>query len=324
MKFLSHTHLKARDLCQTEVVTAQPAMSVDSVRRRLLSQVERVSSINYVYVVNNAGRLVGTASIKELMRADKQKSIDRIMTKDPISVRPQTWAERAAFLALKHSIKSVPVVSKQGELLGIIGSDDILKVAYAKLSRDLLQLSGITDTQNQYYAKLSFLSRLKQRIPWILVGLAGGAGLAQVMTHFEHVLVSDVMFVPFMPLVVYIANACGVQSQTLFIRGYSQDPSFKSGPFLLKQLAEGFGIGVLTLLGIMLITTLLWNSTQLGVIVGAAMAMAVIVATLLAVGIPLILIKLKQDPAIGSGPFATLLQDSASVLLYLVVISIAV
>lgn len=324
MKFLSHSQLKAKDLCNEQVVTVQPAMSVESVRRRLLALVGQVSSINYIYVVNAAGRLVGTVSIKELMQADKRKPIDSIMSKALISVRPSAWAERAAMLALKHSIKSVPVVTKQGELLGIIGSDDILKVAYAELSKDLLQLSGLSTHIHQFDANQSLFLRLKQRIPWILVGLIGGAGLAQIMSYFEHVLVSDVMFVPFIPLVVYIANAVGVQSQTLFIRAYSQDSSFKSGLFLFKQLLEAVGIGLFTLLGIMLLTSLIWQSTELGVIVGIAMGFAVIVATLLAIGIPLILIRFKQDPAIGSGPFATLLQDSASVLLYLTVISLAV
>jgi magnesium transporter len=281
------------------------------------------ASINYIYVVNSNQQLEGVVSIRELFLASPEQTISRIMQRQLITVRPTTSPTRAAYLALKHNIKSIPVVDKNNVLQKVFESDEILRLLYQDFRQDLLRLSGIipSTSTSQAVRQTNFWQSLRGRLPWIIFGLIGGAFIAQFLQAFEEVLLTDIMFVPFIPLIVYIANAVGIQTQTLYIRDEAQEPSIKTYPFLLRQLAEGVGIGLFTWLSLAIITFISWGSARLGLIIGLAMNISILVSIVQAVGIPYALIKLKKDPAIGSGPFATLLQDFTSVAIYILVVA---
>lgn len=284
-----------------------------------LSKQKNIETYNYVYVINQNRHLVGVVSLKELYKADNILLINKIMNRKLITARPTTKAEKVAYLALKHNIKSVPIVDKNSVFQGVIASDTILETLYQNMQSDLLHISGIIPNKSTLtsFSPITIWQSLKSRLPWIGIGLLGGTVIAQFMNHFENALVAEVLFVPFIPMVVYIANAVGVQSQTLYIREETINQSINTWQFLKRQLIEGIAIGLLTWLSMILLTTVLWSKVQLGAIVGFAMLLSLIVSTIQAVLIPYFLIKLKCDPAIGSGPFATILQDFTSVAIFI-------
>lgn len=312
----------AQQLAKDKVFAVDPHDSVSHVRD-LLTHRKKISSINYIYVINKHQKLIGVLSIKELFQAKSNQTITEIMQHDIISVRPTTNPERAAYLALKHSIKAIPVVDKDGLFHGVIESDDILKILYHDFRRDLSRMGGIIPDHHAFktVAETSPWQSMRSRLPWIGIGLIGGAFIAQFLKSYEQLLLTDVMFVPFIPLVVYIANAVGIQAQTLYIRDESQDPKIKNWDFFVRQFAEGVGIGLFAWISLIIITTLLWQSAYLGFIVGMAMTVSILTSVFLAVTIPSALIKLKKDPAIGSGPFATIIQDFSSVAIYIFIVS---
>lgn len=316
----SPTKIAALLTQQVPVVDRQ--QTVAQVRRHLTKD-DQIVTFNYVYVVDAGQRLIGVVSIKELLQASPDMLLSKLMIKEVVTARPTTSPERAAYLALKHNIKAIPVVDKNGVFQGVLSSDDILAVLYHEFRQDLLRLGGIVPSHSSLksVADTSIQHSLRSKLPWIVVGLLGGALIAQFMTAFEEILITDIMFVPFIPLVVYIANAVGVQSQTLFIRDQSQDPNVNAGRFLSRQMVEGVGIGLFTWLSLTLLTLVLWQSASMGFIVGLAMVFSILVAIFQAVTIPYLLIKFKQDPAIGSGPFATIMQDFTSVAIYIGVIA---
>lgn len=312
----------AEQLAKDKALIVDPHDTVAHARD-LLTNRNKVSSINYIYVVNKHQVLVGILSIKELFQATSDQIINKIMQRDIVSVRPTTNPERAAYLALKHNIKAMPVVDKNGLFHGVIESDDILKILYHDFRRDMSRMSGIIPGSHVFktVAQTSPRQSLRSRLPWIGAGLIGGAFIAQFLQVYEQILLTKVIFVPFIPLVVYIANAVGIQTQTLYIRDESQDPKIKNWGFLIRQIGEGIGIGLVAWISLVVITTFLWESWYLGFIVGMAMTTSILTSVILAVIIPLILIKLKKDPAMGSGPFATIIQDFSSVAIFIFIVS---
>ncbi len=147
----------------------------------------------------------------------------------------------------------------------------------------------------------------------------GGLFTAKVIGLYDHILEEEVIFASFIPLVAYVANAVGNQTQTLYIRDLATKPDIKLALYSVKQIVTTFLIGLTSWAAIILITTLFWGSLILGVIVGLAVFIAILVATIFSLIIPTMFERLNIDPATGSGPFTTVIQDLLSVLVYLTI-----
>jgi magnesium transporter len=155
------------------------------------------------------------------------------------------------------------------------------------------------------------------RIPWILIGLFGGLITAKIIGSFEQILSQNIILASFIPLVAYIANAVGTQTQTLYIRDLATRPKFSFLAYSTKQAIISVLIGLSVWITLVFITTLTWGMSSLGMIVGFSLFLAILVASFFALVIPRVLDQFNIDPANGSGPFATIIQDLLSVVIYL-------
>lgn len=288
----------------------------------LQKRAAKLDSLTYLYIIDAENRLKGVISISELLQAAPDQELQQIMQKQLVTVGPELDKELAAQVALQHQLKALPVVEKSGQLLGILQNDELLAILHQEHREDLLRFSGIIPSAavSASVEQTNVLHSIGSRLPWILIGLVGGVVIAQVIGVFEEVLQKEALLITFIPLIVYIANAVGVQSQMLYIRDTVISERVHIWAFLRRQLLEVTSIGLISWVLLIGASTLLWGRPYLGVIVGLAMVAAIIVATIQSVLIPRILMALKQDPAIGSGPLATILQDMTSVLIYLAIV----
>ncbi|MFO7892085.1 MAG: CBS domain-containing protein, partial [bacterium] len=216
-------------LLTQEIPVYKEDTKINEVKKDFLSTVKEYATINYIYVVDSHKKLLGVVSMKNLFNTPEKdlnnpvKSLTEGQTL--ISVHPHTNQEKAAQLAIKYNIKSIPVVNKKGKLLGIINSDHILSIMYEEKVEDLLKFAGVSKGKENLddFLSMPLINSLKHRIPWIIIGLVGGLLISQLITLFEETLRSGVIIAAFIPLMVYMSNAVGQQITALLIRDSALD-----------------------------------------------------------------------------------------------------
>ena len=306
------------------VPTALPEERISDMRKRLFEKAGDFETINYVYILSPKGELIGTLSLKDIFQKPEETKIEDLMTRNVARVRPSTDQERVAILALKHNIKAVPVVNKENLFLGVVPSDVILEILHSEDIEDILRFAGIskrgailTET-----TKSSVRVSAQIRLPWLIFGLFGGLFAAQIVNFFEGSLKNHFILAAFIPLIVYMADAVGVQAQTLFIRSLALDSRLEIKKYFFKEIKISFVIALILGILLALISFFWFGLFSLGLALGISLFLTVICAGIIAVLIPWILQNLKKDPAIGSGPFATIVRDILSLLLYFSVASL--
>ena len=156
---------------------------------------------------------------------------------------------------------------------------------------------------------------LEHRLPWLVLGLLGGIGTSVIVSKYEQILASDIRLAFFVPIIVYMSDAVGTQTETIYVRHLK-----KTGAgfvkYLIKETVLGLSLGAIFGLIVGLFATYWLKSPEVGLTVGLAMFINVTLAPVLATIIPNLLYKEHSDPALGSGPLATIIQDLISLLIY--------
>ena len=297
----------------------------DSVERARKS-IERErdwESVNYIYIVDRFRRLHGVASIKELLNASGSSNLRSIATTDVVSVHSNTSVERAAILAIHHGIKAVPVVGRNGRFVGVIGTDEILETLQHAGIDDAIRYSGIHLEHRRLldvlHGRVEML--VKRRLPWLVVGLGGGMLAALFVGQFEAHLRRVVELSFFTPAIVYMGAAVGSQAQALFLRAITIS-EVRIAKFLLKEFFVDVLIGMI--LGVLSygVASLVLAHDVVPWIFGVALFITVSLSGLVSIGMTVLLSLRKNDPALGSGPFATIIQDLVSLVVYFTVASL--
>ena len=280
-------------------------------------------TIDYIYVVDDENRLLGVASIKDVY-ASKNATMGEIMTTKLAYVHPSTDQERIVYVALSHGIKAVPVVDKEKHLLGIIPYDIILETFNEEVHKDTLHFGGIFHRFGKDYHtnESSVKTMVKLRVPWLIAGVLGGIVTASIITNFEHVLSTLLALAAFAPVLAYMSDAVGTQSETLAVRSIAINPQMSRRNYLLKELAIAAVLAFVCGGLLSAVALVGWQDPILGLIVGTSMFLSIISAVLISTGFPFIFTKIKLDPAIASGPFATMISDVVTVTIYFTIATI--
>ncbi len=314
-------------LVSHHLVTRIPTTTADAIVADLRHSIERAKtpwdSVNYIYVVNGDQRLVGVFSIKELLVAKPEQRIEKIMRRDPIAVHEHMHEETAAALAIKHSLKAVPVIDRDERFVGIVPSDAILAILHRRHTEHFLRSAGFTRPHVHFLdvVKARFSELFRARVGWLAVGLFGGMLAASITGFFEEVLRQEIILAFFIPVVVYLSDAVGTQTETLFIRSFALE-RIHFLRYVIRELSVGIALGAVFGLSAYALVTVLWQQAQIALILALTFFCTIIVATLVALVIPWIFIRMHRDPAIGSGPFATIIQDILSLLIYFLIASV--
>lgn len=313
----------AGHLMITAVPTVRATLTVAEARELLIRETKNFETINYIYVLDRAGRLTGVVSVKELFRCPPQWRLARTVIKELVSVRAHTDKERVVHLALRHSLKAVPVVSADARFLGTVPSDVILKILYEESTEDLLRLGGISGqvSYDDVY-RLSYSTSLKHRLPWLIVGLAGGLLAAVIVSRFEAVLAEHIILAAFIPLIVYMSGAVSAQMQTFIIRDLAFNPNLKFSSYLSKQIGIVVTMGVVVSLLLYAFSLPLYGQAEVSAVLGIALFCAVATALFTGLIVPFLFSRLRLDPANASGPVGTIVQDVLSIIVYFLVASL--
>ncbi|MEK7552186.1 MAG: magnesium transporter [Patescibacteria group bacterium] len=299
-------------------------LNIGAIESLLLKDIQKLENINYIYVVDEKGILKGVLSIKELFRIGKNMPIFRVMKTNLITVSPNTHREKVALLAIQHNLKNIPVVDKSGLFLGVVPSDVILNVLHQEGIEDALRGSGILKHDSaKDFITASASEHFKKRLPWLVFGLLGSFLAAIVIGFFEDTLSKMIILASFIPSVVYIADAVGSQTQTIFIRSFFIDKKMALKSYIRREISVGLLLALSLSIAATLLTYFLWNELLITLIIGISFFLTILISTCFGLLLPWIFYKLKFDPAISSGPFSTVISDVLSVLIYLGVAFIA-
>jgi len=278
---------------------------------------ERPPSVELVCVVGADGKLLGALPIARLFATPAARRMHEAMDADFPRVAPTLDQERAASLALHHGVDALPVVGDGGRLLGVLPAQALLQILRREHIEDLHRLAGIRrETARARHAiEDPPLRRARDRLPWLLVGLVGAVRATAAMAGFEATLQAKVTVAFFIPGIVYLADAIGTQSEAIAVRGLSLTRS-GIAHLLSGELRTGMLVGAA--LGLIAYLPILgaFGDARLAAAVSCAIFAAGSLASALGLLLPWLLAHLGRDPAYGSGPVATAVQDVLSLLVY--------
>jgi len=302
----------------THVPLAYPEETMQEVHQTLIRHSKEYESIGYIYVVDDDHHLIGVLSVKELFRSPPETVIKSIMTTDVVAVHPQTDQEHVAIKSLHHKISAVPVIDKNQILLGVVPPDVILSILHSEHTEDFLRLAGVHAFRDPSVniINASALVHITKRLPWLLLGLGGGLAAAVIVRSYENVLQQEIILAAFIPSIVYLADAVGTQTETLFIRSLAIDPHMNLGKYIRREAVVS--VVIAAVMGSIIVTAagLFWQDPIFMWILGISVIATILAAILLAIAIPFAFSRLKIDPAIAGGPFTTVVCDIVSLLIY--------
>jgi magnesium transporter len=273
--------------------------------------------------VTEAGRLVGLVRMEDLLAASSAAPLRDVMDPEPAVVGRGVDQEVAAWHAVQRGESVLTVVDEAGRFLGFVPPDRMLAVLLWEHDEDMARLGGfLHDARTARRASQEpVVRRLWHRLPWLVVGLAGALAAALLIESFEAELSANVALAYFIPGIVYMADAVGTQTETLLIRGLSV--GVRIGEIVRREIITGLLVGAVVAGLFFPVALWLWDAA---VATAAALALlaACSIATLVAMVLPWALNRLGKDPAFGSGPLATVIQDLASIVIYFGIVLLVV
>ena len=297
-----------------DVPLARPRDRVADVLRSMRGS--RFASASVIAVCEDE-RLVGLVTIERLLAAPDDLPIIDVADRKPPVVTPDADQEHAAWTAVRHDEPGLAVVDATGRFVGLISPQRLLAVLLTEHDQDLARLGGYlaTAATARTASQEPVRRRLWHRLPWLLLGFVGAMLAAGLVGAFEQDLERQVLLAFFVPGLVYLADAVGTQTETVVIRGLSVGVSV--GRAALGEVVTGLLIGTLLAAITLPVTFVIWGNAEVAVVVALALLGACSIATVVAMALPWLFHRIGRDPAFGSGPLATVVQDLLSIGVYL-------
>lgn len=321
-ELLSHEEDTAGGIMAKEFVAVHLQSTVDQAIQEIRAKAEEVEDIYYLYVVDQFDKLVGVARLKDLILAKGDTKISAIMDRDVISVTTDVDQEAVANIARRYDLVSIPVIDKFGRLIGRITFDDVADVMEEEASEDIQRMAGITD-EEEFREKSIF--RISQvRLPWLLVGFSGELVSAYILHHFEASLDQIIVAAFFIPIIMAMGGNAGIQSSTIMVRGIATGEIglYDIRRRLLREIFVSLLNGFLCGLLLFLVVTFWLKLPRFGFILASVLMLVILNASFVGAIVPVILRKIKIDPAIATGPFITTSNDVLGLLIYLGLITV--
>lgn len=309
----------AGGLMAKELVMVNENWTILTCLRELSRQAENIGEIFYIYVVDDDEILKGRLSLKRMILSPTSARINSIYNPDVISVRTDEPAESVARIMERYDLVAIPVVDSIGRLVGRITIDDVVDVIREEEESDYQLMSGLTQDVE---ASDTIWTQTKARLPWLIIGLFGGMLAAYMISFYE----ADIALFPatamFIPVITAMGGNVGIQSSAIIVKGLASNSlGIKNiTQNILKEIA-GALVNATICSSIIFVLSLLFNmdSLALPLTVTLSLFAVILFASIFGTAFPLLLDRLKVDPALATGPFITLSNDIIGLNIYLFV-----
>jgi magnesium transporter len=317
---LRYDEESAGGIMDPNVVFIRKELNVQQATEAIKAIVKKndVQDFYVIYVIDEYRHLIGSISLTQLFLADKSAPVHEIMDPNVIAVNVDLDQEKVARLAREYDLVTVPVIDKHLKLVGRITSDDLMDVLEEEYQEDFGQIAG---TGDEDVLETSVIKASKRRLPWLILGLIGGALAAFVMSGYESSISELPQVAYFIPVIVALGGNIAIQSSSLVVRGLATGELRTAD--LLKRTWKEVRVSMLNgIICAILLGLLAWMITDLwllGMATAGALLITVLLAALVGTAVPMLLKRMHLDPAIATGPFITTTNDILGIIIYLAI-----
>ncbi|MBO0951743.1 magnesium transporter [Fibrella forsythiae] len=304
----------AGGLMQKELIKVNVNTNVNQCIEEIRQQAEDVEKVYAVYVVDDAGILLGFVSLKKIVLARKYAKIADIYEQDIVSVETYRPVDEVAEIMQKYDLDAVPVVNVQGRLLGRITIDDVVDVITEQAEDDLQAISGLSGEVEE---DDTLWVRAKAQLPWLVAGAVGSLMAATVINGFQSELGKVAALAAFIPIIGSTGGNVGIQTASLIVQSLSDSSglTYSLGQRLLRTFVLALLNGAVV--GLMAgCYTLLIGEPRLFPVVALSLLSVVLLASFMGTITPLLLDRIGINPAVASGPFITTANDLIGIGVY--------
>jgi len=321
-RILTYPEDSAGGIMQTELVRVRAERRARAAVEAIRSSRDDVGELHEVFVVDEAGRLRGWVTERDLILADDDTPISEITTPIPVNVPVTMDQEDIAALVKDYDLSSVPVVDEAGLLVGRILVDDIVDVIEEEATEDIVRLAG--STPEEIYEP-SVGQALRSRSPWLVITFAGGIAAAYIISAGDDLVKQAGALFAFIPVIMGMGGGCATQTATVTVRSLALGRIGLGGVWGTVRKEIVVGLVLATGTGLMLwILALSFGQTQaVAWIASFAIFGTIALGTFFGVLTPLILDKFGVDPAVATSPFVTTVNDVLGSLLILTFCALA-
>jgi len=307
-RLLRYDEESAGGLMTTYLVTVTDVDTVAFALEAIRRQAEDVEDVSEIFVVDAHRRLVGMLPFKQLVLSLPSALVRDVMEPADVRVAPDDDQEEVARKMARYNVPSIPVVDPAGRLLGRITYDDVIDVAEAEATEDLLRFGGVSPDEG---LAANWLAAVHSRLPWLYVNLLTGFLAAAVVFYFKGSIERMAVLAVWMPIVAGMGGNAGTQALAVTVRRLSlgQVPSAQVRRLVGKELVVGLVNGIAIGFVLAIVSVLLGESWRLGGVVFLAMSLNLFVAGFAGSFVPVLLERLGIDPAVASSVFVTTLTD---------------
>ena len=310
-------------IMSSEYATLLPNMSVADAIKMLRSESPDTETIYFAYVLDEARKLLGVLSLKQLILAQEDQNINELMVTNVLFAKVDADQDDVAKTIARYDLLALPIVDEQGIMVGIVTHDDAMDVAREEATEDFLKVGAVNATSKLSLKSTPILHLYKNRVFWLVFlvfgSLLSGIGIA----HFEDIIAQNIVLVFFLPLLVGSGGNAGSQSSTLMVRALATgDVQFKDWFSLLgRESLVALCLGLTMALAVSFLG-FYRGDEYVALVLAISMVGIVLLGCLIGMSLPFILNKFGFDPASASAPLVTSICDATGVLVYLSIASV--
>ncbi len=318
--FLGYSEDMVGSITTTEFIALDQAATVGEALAQTRAHAATAETVNSLYVIDRNRLLVGVVSIRRLLSHPDEAMIGAIMDTDVGSIGIKQPIDEAHRVIERNDWTSLPVIDEEGRMLGLVTVDDVMAYSTLETTKDAMRMSGSLPIVTPYF-ETSVLGLYKKRIFWILLLFVAEAYTGTVLKHYEGSLETVVALAFFIPLLVGTGGNTGTQVVATVIRSIGTGEIKFSDTFrvMSRELMVGILIGVTVLVACLIRAYFLGVGQEVGMVVGITALFVVVWASVVASCLPILLTRLKLDPAVISSPMITTVVDGTGLIIYFTV-----
>ena len=313
---LGYKEDSAGGIMTTEFIIFKQDMTIKDTLKEIKKMAPKNELLDTLFISDNTRKVVGTVELRDVLINDNDTILADISSKNFISVEPEVDQEEVAAMFRKYDLTVLPVVNKKQIILGIITVDDVMDVMVEEQTEDILKMGGVAKEET---LNSTFWDSVKLRLPWLIINLLTAFLAALTVKAFEGTIAKVVALSSTMSMVTGMGGNAGTQTVSIIIRNMAMGnielkdalPQLKKE--ILLGLVNGLVIGIIT--GI--VVGMIYQNVYLGIIILLAMVGNLIVSGIFGLLVPLVLQKLKVDPALSSSIFLTTATDVLGFFIFL-------
>lgn len=313
---LSYEEDQVGAIMDFEMVTVREDVALEVVLRYLRRLKELPDQMDKLFVIDHAGFLKGVLPIRRLLVNDPEKKVAEVMATDPVTFQPDEEGIDAAEAFERYDLVSAPVIDAQGKLVGRLTIDEMVDLIREETEGEVLSRAGLKEEEDIF---ASVWKSIANRWAWLAVNLVTAFVASRVIGVFEGSIEKLVALATLMPIVAGIGGNSGNQTITMIVRAMAleQVSTGNTNRLLKKELAVAFINGIIWGGVIGVVSWLLYDYFALGMVMVGAMTLNLLLAALMGVLIPMTMVRMGRDPALGSSVMITAMTDSGGFFIFL-------